>query len=223
MTARIKEIDRVIDRVDHLTKVCASARKPRPRSGPNVPPVQTAPTPSMPASPPSTVTFIPVQGNDDSAEGRAVLVPKPTAEAVTASLPAIIADAQNNRVPGVSATVTEGHDTPKEVVPVGAVGEHAIVQEVGNSIQPLHPGIDGSSSVTIAMYKEQRTAVVTVQAAVRVHPCLQSRDSSSDTECLLPCGREPHMDVAVAFAASAAAQAATDCSRCALHHSCFVA
>lgn len=210
MSARIKEIDRVIQRVDHLAKACTSSKQPQTKTGTPSDPVR-----SGDISATSTVTVVPTHidtgrdADDKQAMGGHSTSPH------NATLPCIIADIQENRSAHVKTTVIENsaQGMVEEVLPAEVVGERPIMQQIGTSSHSLHPGIDGSSSVKISLYKQQRTAVVTVQVAVQVHPCLQLPDTQDDAECLLPCGREPHMDVAVAFAASAAAQAANDCSR----------
>lgn len=214
MTARIKEIDRVIQRVDHLTKTCMSSTHSQPED------VQkTTPTPKAQSSPAPAVTVLPAQavtgGHVDFGQQGGTHNMSPQS---AATLPLIIADMQADRTAHVETTVTEasGKDADEEALAAELVSELPVMQQIGTGSHTLHPGIDGSSSVKISLYKQQRTAVVTVQAAVQVHPCLQGPDAQGEAECLLPCGREPYMDVAVAFAASAAAQAANDCSRCAL-------
>jgi hypothetical protein len=77
-------------------------------------------------------------------------------------------------------------------------------------LEIFHPGVQGSSSVSIDRFEDQQTAMVTVRAAVRVTPC-----TGADGEVCVPImDQEPGLDVAVAFAASAAAQAAVSCSKC---------
>lgn len=211
MTARIKEIDRVIQRVDHLTKTCMSSTQAQQEGGP-----KTSPAPTEKSSSAPSVTVLPAQavtgGDVDAGQpGRARNISPQSA----ATLPLIIADMQEDHAVHAETTVTEASakDAAEEALAAEVVSELPVMQQIGTGSHRLHPGIDGSSSVKISLYTQQRTAVVTVQAAVQVHPCLQGPDAQGEAECLLPCGREPHMDVAVAFAASAAAQAANDCSR----------
>ena len=106
-----------------------------------------------------------------------------------------------------------GHKPPHECrvsVLQEPVDIGAVTGRPGFEGDRLHPGVRGSSSISMATSEDGRTAVVTVRAAVEVSPC----DSGAD-ECLAAHEEDTQEGVAVAFAAASAADSAAECSRCA--------
>jgi hypothetical protein len=81
----------------------------------------------------------------------------------------------------------------------------------------LHPGVEGVTSVAVAASSDSRAATVTIQAVAQVTEC-GGGERGADGECLISAGPGP-VDVgggslAVAFAATAAARAASRYSQC---------
>lgn len=91
----------------------------------------------------------------------------------------------------------------------------ALAESSSSSDQALHPGVHGSSSVSVDRFEDQQVAMVTIRAAVRLTPC-----SGGGSGACVVLEEEPRLDMAAAFASSVASQAANSCCKCA--HLCLL-
>jgi hypothetical protein len=129
--------------------------------------------------------------------------------------------------PEASSTVTlpearsavTSPEASSTVTSLDALFAAALTPSATSKVQNLHPGVKGSTSVTVDRFEDQHAAVVTVRAAVHLKPC----DGAAEA-CVPMSDNIPTVDVAVAFASSLAAQAAVTGSQYASSvHTMYVA